>query len=336
MNYKYNAPWDPLKQVYLGRSYDPRFFEDVHNSQIRDVLQRIVQETEEDYQNIQHILEGLGVEVLRPNIQSSSIMDFVDQKSGQINYANAHSFTLIPRPPMQPRDSQLIVGDRLIGTNIEISAFDNKLTVNEHTDLEHQFDAPLITVIGNNLIVDRRDHHWLADWAEEKFLDRRITPVDIGGHNDAVFAPVCPGAIISTYDQTNYHETFPGWEVLYIENQSWDAVKDWRKFKHSNRGKWWLPGEQDNSEFINFVETWLTNWLGYVEETVFDVNMLVVNDQYVLVNNYNKLVFDFLNKHGLKPIIAPFRHRFFWDGGIHCITSDLYREGEAENYINKK
>ena len=26
------------------------------------------------------------------------------------------------------------------------------------------------------------------------------------------------------------------------------------------------------------------------------------------------------------PVIVPFRHRWFWDGGVHCVTQDLYRE----------
>jgi len=24
---------------------------------------------------------------------------------------------------------------------------------------------------------------------------------------------------------------------------------------------------------------------------------------------------------------------YFWDGGVHCITQDLYREGKMEDYI---
>ena len=191
-----------------------------------------------------------------------------------------------------------------------------------------------MSVIGKNLIVDRRDHPWLDSYIHDQFPEHTVTAVDIGGHNDAVFAPIKPGVIISTYHYTNYNNTFPGWDVLHIENQSWNAVPAWREFKHSNAGKWWMPGEETNTDFTNFVETWLTNWVGYVEETVFDVNMLAINDRLVLVNNYNQTVFEFLKKHKIEAIVSPFRHRFFWDGGIHCITSDLYREGEAENYIS--
>ena len=59
----------------------------------------------------------------------------------------------------------------------------------------------------------------------------------------------------------------------------------------------------------------------------------MLDDSHVCVSNYNKQVFDFLEKHNIEPIIVPFRHRYFWDGGLHCVTLDLYREGSMENYF---
>ena len=52
-----------------------------------------------------------------------------------------------------------------------------------------------------------------------------------------------------------------------------------------------------------------------------------------IINNYNKEVFDHFKKHKVEPIIFNFRHRYFWDGGVHCITQDLYREGTQEDYF---
>jgi hypothetical protein len=329
--YNYNAPWHSLKKVCLGKSYNPSYYEEISNRKIRDILQRIAYETEEDYVGIEKILKELSVEVVRPHIPQDSILNHLDV-NGKLTFAATKSFTLIPRPPMQPRDSILIIGNEAIGTNPEFTLFANGVPVSESASFS--FDAPCVTVIGQHLIVDRRDFPGVDEFLTERFPNRKIIPVDIGGHNDAVFAPVKPGVIVSTYYHTNYTETFPGWEVLYIENQSWNAVPEWRHLKHSNAGKWWMPGEEKNTDFTNFIETWLSNWVGFVEETVFDVNMLMIDDKTALVNNYNKQVFDFFNKHKIEPIIAPFRHRFFWDGGIHCITNDLYRHGSVENYIN--
>ncbi len=30
-------------------------------------------------------------------------------------------------------------------------------------------------------------------------------------------------------------------------------------------------------------------------------------------------------RHGIEVHVSPFRHRYFWDAGIHCITNDLHR-----------
>jgi hypothetical protein len=330
---KYNAPWHDLKHVCIGATYLPDFYEPVKNSQVRDSLQTIAIETAEDYDNLASVLTGLGVKVDRCTVDSNAtIMDYVGPQ-GRIDYQQSQSFTLIPRPPMQPRDSVLIVGEHAVLTNSESSWFANATVENKITQSSLTFDAPLVTVIGDTLIADCRDHPDLAEFLKHTFPDRRVVPVMIGGHNDAVFSIVAPGVIVSTYHHTNYADTFPGWEVKFIENQSWNAVPEWRQFKHSNRDRWWVPESKHNKEFEHFVDTWLSNWVGFVAETVFDVNMLQINQHCVLVNNYNRELFEFLAKFKIEPIVVPFRHRFFWDGGLHCITNDLYREGPNEHYF---
>jgi len=335
---KFNAPWHPLKHVCVGQSYNCDFYSPIKSSNVRESLQKIASETEEDYLNLIKVLESFDINVVRPDIDKNlTILDFIDE-SGKINYENAQSFTLIPRPPMQPRDSFLVVDNKILPTNSEFNSFKNVIFDSNSDNIinnskAHCFDAPLATVIGDTIILDCQEHNWLYDYFSKQFSDYKIKPVYVGGHNDAVYSVVKPGVLISTYHYSNYKETFPGWCVKYIENQSWNAIPGWRKVKHSNVNKWWAPENLVNDEFSNFINHWLDNWLGLVKETVFDVNMLQINDSTVLVNNYNKEMFNFLKKHKIEPIICPFRHRFFWDGGLHCITNDLYREGEKENYV---
>jgi hypothetical protein len=328
----YHAPWHQLTHTIVGRSYSQSFYEPIKNSKIRDCLQKIAQETEEDYQQIVQVLTQAGVTVDRPNLDTTkTILDFADDQ-GHLDYTNTHSFTLIPRPPMQPRDSLLIVGNQLLKTNNESQYYQN-IVGNVGTDAALTFDAPMATVVGDTIVVDCRDNPGLADYFIEHYPEHHIKPVYIGGHNDAVFSLLKPGVILSTYHQTNYNQTFPDWKVKFIENQSWNAIPDWRKLKHSNNGKWWSPEQESNPEFAEFVNQWLNNWLGYVEETVFDVNLLSINDRTILVNNYNQDLFEFFKQQNIEPVVVPFRHRFFWDGGIHCVTSDLYRQGIKENYV---
>jgi hypothetical protein len=169
----------------------------------------------------------------------------------------------------------------------------------------------------------------------EEFKSTRNHIVNTGGHSDGTYCPVCPGLIISLQDVPTYAKTFPGWEVVYLPEQSWDAVKPFLALKKKNGGKWWIPGFENNQEVVDTVETWLGHWTGYVEETVVDVNMLIIDPKNVMVFNYNRQVFDALDRYGITPHVVPFRHRYFWDGGIHCITSDLHREGTMQDYLKK-
>ena len=43
-----------------------------------------------------------------------------------------------------------------------------------------------------------------------------------------------------------------------------------------------------NDEFIEFAETWLSHWLGYVEESVFDVNILVIDEKNIIEEPGNR------------------------------------------------
>ena len=96
---KFNAPWDPLHHVWVGTSYAPTFYEPIRNTRIRDSLQKIASETEEDYNNLVRVLRNFGIQVDRPEINpAATIMNYVNS-SGQLNYGDAKSFTLIPKPP---------------------------------------------------------------------------------------------------------------------------------------------------------------------------------------------------------------------------------------------
>jgi hypothetical protein len=167
-------------------------------------------------------------------------------------------------------------------------------------------------------------------WEQEGF---RVHLSNRGYHSDGVFCAVKPGCIVSLIGIQNYKTEFPGWDVLYLPDQSWSRVSPFLKIKDKVGGRWWLKGEEHNDQLIEFINTWLTDWVGYVEETVFDVNMLSVDENTIICNNYNKEVFDFFKKHQVEPVVFNFRHRYFWDGGVHCITQDLYREGTIEDYF---
>jgi hypothetical protein len=208
---------------------------------------------------------------------------------------------------------------------------------NEIIKSETTINGAMIARIGRDLFVGTDDYHQDQSILK-KFVDREFTAtrnhiINTGGHSDGTYCPVAPGLIISLHDVPNYADTFPGWEVIYLPGQSWDAVQPFLDLKEKNKGKWWIPGFEHDQTVVDVVEQWLGHWTGYVEETVFDVNMLIIDPKNVMVFNYNKKVFDALARYGITPHIVPFRHRYFWDGGIHCVTSDLHREGTMQDFF---
>ena len=213
----------------------------------------------------------------------------------------------------------------------EIQSQGNSITENSLVN------GAMVARIGQDLFIGTeyydQDQDKLKEIINKEFTSTRNHIINTGGHSDGTYCPVAPGLIISLWDVPTYEDTFPGWEVVYLPGQSWDAVNPFMDLKRKNQGKWWIPGFENDQSVIDVVETWLGHWTGYVEETVFDVNMLIIDPKNVMVFNYNKQVFDALDRFGITPHIVPFRHRYFWDGGIHCVTSDLHRSGTMQNFF---
>jgi hypothetical protein len=213
----------------------------------------------------------------------------------------------------------------------------NRVFYNTDHALLNRIPANGITRIGRDLYFGINGSS-LGDLEIEKisqefFSDYRCHFITTGGHIDGCFTPVKPGLIVSIKDIATYEKTFPGWEVVYLEGESWEKVQPFLDLKKQNQGRWWIKGSEYDNELIDYVETWLRDWVGYVEESVFDVNILVIDQKNIIVNGYNKQAFDAFERHGVTAHICPIRHRYFWDGGVHCVTLDLDRAGVMQDFF---
>jgi hypothetical protein len=212
--------------------------------------------------------------------------------------------------------------------------------IQSHNYNHNVINGAMVSRIGKDLYFGTelytQNQSALQSTVDQTFQNTRNHIVNTAGHSDGTYCPVCPGLIISIQDAPTYEHTFPNWEVVYLPAHSWNNITPFLKLKTKNKGKWWIPGFEHDQAVIDTVETWLGHWVGYVEETVFDVNMLIIDPKNVIVFNHNKQVFDALERHGITPHIVPFRHRYFWDGGIHCITSDLHRQGTMQDYFPQR
>lgn len=386
--------WDefqPLEEVILGSVYNSSFFNDVKNIKIRDALKKIIDETQEDLEYFKQTMTSHNIKVYQASTRemgyNDSIMDYVNE-NGQLGYkknvggsfyTTGVSASLIPNPPLQPRDDSIVMGNKIVVTdpntyaikallpklkewfgkeNIDTSMKDENVQLprsnknlknflqRNHIEITEEnleraretetlggFCSPTLTRIGTTCLVDT----WQVPTVVDDFLFKKVPEfkykkITIGGHNDSIFSVIRPGLVVATRELEPYKDIFNGWDIIWFDDPNWGHVRHWLDLRAKNRGKWWVPGEEQNDEFTFFVEKFLNNWTGMAEETIFDVNCLVLDDRHVVVNTDNPYLLDNFKKHKIEPVICPLRHSFFWDGGWHCLTLDVKRRGGQIDY----
>ena len=180
-----------------------------------------------------------------------------------------------------------------------------------------------------NLWTLMNENRFREKW-NKLFPNYRNHAISVPGHGDGAMHPVKEGLIIAAKDEKHYKDYYPGWEVVTVKD--YNKMRPFLELKNKNRGRWWIKGEENNDDLIDYIDTWLDHWVTYAEETIFDLNVLPINEQNCIVNGYNKQIFDAFERHGITPHVVNFRHRWFWDGGLHCITSDIHREGDMKTF----
>ena len=350
--------WDPLKQVILGNVFEPEFFEDIQDPKLRDLLQRLLYETHEDLMGIKKTLESFGVEVIQPprnTVTSYAAIDDSKKFSGITEAAEYYGvgFQGVPRPCLMPRDYYVTIGDKILFTghlhkeskvhemfNPDIIDYwpDKGLINRENGELSDDFWAPQIIRLGNRLIIDQEDYSNLGEKVLERYPMFKGSKITVGGHTDASMNLPKPGLVVCGpwIPKETFKDTLPGWDVLHIENPNYygnEWKESWWDERNLTKGRWWHPEAKSNPDLVKYVDEWLNHWVGFAEETMFEVNMLSINENTILSLNYHQQVHNELKKHGIEPIYCRFRHRNFWDGGLHCLTLDTVREGGMQDYF---
>lgn len=117
------SEFQPLKQLVIGTTYPPEFFEDVKNSKARDCLQRIASETLEDLDNLKNVVEDFGAKTYTTTTEElgykTSIMDYLDEDGKLGMGSDKHGQhekgrNQLPVPPLNPRDDFVTMGNQII------------------------------------------------------------------------------------------------------------------------------------------------------------------------------------------------------------------------------
>lgn len=233
--------------------------------------------------------------------------------------------------PDWPKFEDYVAGDRsnhaFVQQELDQFAWDLCYETKEMTWLE----GPNIMPVDDHIVVDSNEYCDYATWIRQH-ID--IGPCSVSqittkaGHTDGCFVILGKQTILGIDPLIDYNRHFPGYHVIAVPAESYqNHLSDFAVMKQRVGGRWWVPGEEHNEEFTNFVEQYLRDWTGHVYETVFDVNVLALNPETVCVSNYNADIFGQLRQRGIDPVVIPWRHRFFVDCGLHCLTLDLHRSG---------
>jgi hypothetical protein len=329
------SEFQPLKEVVVGQGYPADYFDCVEDSQVRNTLQQIFTEIEEDFQYLAKTIESFGVKVHRSNLPSKK-------------YFQANQFLM---PPICPRDRQTVFGDKLVRVAASEtfqplidhywSQYPDHVVVPKGIDAQIMNDANASCVyrMGKDIWFD--ESAWLRSDQSQWLINNILTDTGYrfhqmytNGHSDSVFSVLKPGVILTSFHDAGvqYAKDFPGWKLHRVDNPSIQRFTEFRNQLHPGQ-RWWVPGTDNLDSFKNYVDQYLNHWVGEIHETVFDVNCLSIDTKHAIFACYNREVFDYCESNGITPILCELRHRFFFDGGTHCCTLDIEREGGMEDYF---
>ena len=225
---------------------------------------------------------------------------------------------------------------------------------NNIRDVEARITGPSVVRTGRDLLVDVARSipdsaftfatKWIQKYNEVFGENFRAHRCEFGRHSDGLMNILRPGLVISSAGMENYELTYPGWDVAYIKKPHNEYIRKFTELKF-NAGteldglrmmKYWVVGEEGNQALHEFIDLWFNENVGNCFETNFDVNVLSLDHNTVVSSGKNSEAEAELKRFGIETIVAPVRHRWFWDGGLHCCTVDLVREGECEDYFPER
>jgi hypothetical protein len=228
------------------------------------------------------------------------------------------------RPWQNPSCWQSAIDDYLKDTNSGVV-----------TGTSNVLNGANIVRVGRDLIIDRDcfDYKYCGE-----FPEYRVRVVSNGGHMDGCFAILKPGLIIANHYWDDYANTFPGWDIIMLDNPTYQAAPytgNKQQYPVYN-GKFWDTTVGTNRSFNDHIIKHALDWVGCYTETYFELNCLVVDTENVIMLSDNQQLANELDKRGINVHWVPFRSRSFWDGAMHCLTVDIRRRSTIEDFFPER
>jgi len=359
--------WDPLKHVILGRA-DGTMVQAPEPAVERDwpddgfplgtygpLPQEMADKANEQLDNFGKILESRGIRVDRP-----TPLDF-GQTVQTPDWKQASMFGCMP-----PRDVLITIGNqileatmsyrsrwyeylcyrplleqyfkedpnmrweaapkpRLTGRTYKKDFWKEWRTLSEEeqferarnldwalTEVEPLFDAADMMRLGKDIIFQPSmvSNMAGADWIRRHFPNHRIHVMNFKEkaqvHIDSTWIPLRPGLILHNRERDAVPEQLKMYEI-----NDWEIVECVQPQHRAKRR-------------LSYCSIWLS------------INLLVLNPKTVCVEASETAQMEQLDKLGFEVIPVPYYDVAPFGGGLHCSTTDIYREGACEDYFPRQ
>ncbi len=180
------------------------------------------------------------------------------------------------------------------------------------TEEEPLFDAADVLRFGKDLVVQHGFTTNLKgiDWLRRHFPDHRVTAVNFPGdpypiHIDATFTPIRPGLIIN-----NPERRLPDDQREFFHRNDWEIV-DAARPAHNTPPP------------LCYSSVWLS------------MNVLMVDEKTVCCEASEVNQMEQFDKMGLEVLPIPFRDAYAFGGALHCATTDVFRDGDCQDYFSR-
>jgi glycine amidinotransferase len=359
--------WDPLKHVILGRA-DGTMVQAPEPAVERDwpddgfplgtygpLPQEMADKANEQLDNFGKILESRGIRVDRP-----TPLDF-GQTVQTPDWKQASMFGCMP-----PRDVLITIGNqileatmsyrsrwyeylcyrplleqyfkedpnmrweaapkpRLTGRTYKKDFWKEWRTLSEEeqferarnldwalTEVEPLFDAADMMRLGKDIIFQPSmvSNMAGADWIRRHFPNHRIHVMNFKEkaqvHIDSTWIPLRPGLILHNRERDAVPEQLKMYEI-----NDWEIVECVQPQHRAKRR-------------LSYCSIWLS------------INLLILNPKTVCVEASETAQMEQLDKLGFEVIPVPYYDVAPFGGGLHCSTTDIYREGACEDYFPRQ
>ena len=347
--------WDPLLEVIVGDCFTYDQLDWDLPKKTAALFQQILEESKEDLDNLSDYLSKMGVKVYRPKPKFNP----QDIRISQFNIT-------LPTAPMVPRDQYMVYGNTVYQTYTSLTdRYVDSLSYYEI--FKELFDQ------GYNWISQpppelanfpRDSSDWTnngEDYYSVKYADKLLWhTASMFKYGDAIISNYSPGTGLGLewmkrnmpdtkiIVQNRFGHIDHGFFSLDDETIICDT-KDWVPSQLSDKriiAISPLLGQRRNTKEISggyltgsikltdaWLETWLNEWKGYMQDVCFDFNPLVVDPKNVIFSNHQPKLFKLLESLGVNCHVCNLRHSAFWESGIHCVTLDLKRQGQRRSIV---